>query len=93
MPHNDDTDRFCGVCHGKRHLPDMSAHDYAYSARSTTPCWACYVPAQPEAAQLGPDALMDLAIAKLAAAAAMTPAEYRAAEYAANNPRDIWEGH
>ena len=67
MPHNDDTDRFCGVCHGKRYLPDTSAHDYGYSARSRTPCWACYVPAAPEPAPLGPDALLDAAFPNAAA--------------------------
>ncbi len=77
MPYQDDTDRFCPVCKGRRKLRDTSTHDYGYSAYGSTPCWACYVPAAPEAAPLGPDALMDAALGDARAAwDAMTFAEY-----------------
>jgi nitrate/TMAO reductase-like tetraheme cytochrome c subunit len=88
--HLDDTDRFCSVCHGARVLPDTSTHDYAYNARSLTPCWACHVPADPEPQGLGPDDLMDAAIAKLAAANGMTIAAYRAMDHAENNTPSWW---
>ncbi len=87
---HDDTDRYCNVCHGARVLPDSSTHEYGYSARGTTPCWACHVSAQPEPMGLGPDALMDAATAKRAAANGMTIAAYRAMEYAENNLPEWW---
>lgn len=81
MPHNDDTDRFCPVCHGARYLTDTSRNEYGYSALSRTWCWSCYVPADPAPIPRKDD-LIDAAIAKLAAAAGMTPREWRAREYA-----------
>lgn len=77
MPYHDDTDRFCPLCGGKRYLIDGSRVDYGYSARSTTTCWACVRPSADEPAQLGPDALIDAAMARLAAAAGMSVPDFR----------------
>lgn len=81
MPHKDDTDRFCPVCHGTRRLVDTATHEYGYSAFSSATCWACYVPAEPTPIPRKDD-LIDAEIAKLAAAEGMTPQDYRAREYA-----------
>jgi hypothetical protein len=79
MPHNDDTDRFCPVCHGRRFLTDTHTSDYSYSAHTLTPCWSCHVPsAAVTAPYIGPDDLMDAAVARLAAAAGLGAAEFRA---------------
>lgn len=83
MPHHDDTDRFCGVCHGKRYLPDTSRDEYGYSAHSRTPCWSCHVPEAP-APIIGPDALMDAAFGSREARMAWDAerfAEYHGGDY------------
>ena len=74
-------DRHCPLCHGKRQLRDTSAHDYGYNAWSVTPCWACATPAEPDSV-LRKDDLIDAAVDRLAAAAGLSRAEYRAREYA-----------
>lgn len=81
MAYHDDTDRFCNVCHGTRRLSDTSTHEYGYSARSVTPCWACAGEREPDVIPRKDD-LIAAAIAKMASACGMTPAEYLAAEYA-----------
>lgn len=77
MPHNDDTDRFCPVCKGARRLTDTATHEYGYSARSLTPCWSCYVPEEPQPV-VGPDALVDAALASMG----MTRAQWNAERWA-----------
>lgn len=81
MRYNDETDRYCPTCHGTRRLTDTSRHEYGYSAHSTTTCWACATPPEPEVIP-SKDDLIAAAIAKLAAACGMTASEYLAAEYA-----------
>ena len=78
MPYHDDTDRYCPHCHGKRFFTDTHTHDYGYTARSLTRCTYCAPAIEPEAPHVGPDALMDAALARLAANAGMGVADFRA---------------
>lgn len=76
MPYTDDTDRHCPHCHGRRKFTDSHP-----GQPSVTWC-ICVTHGAPEAAQPGPDALMDEAVARLAAAAGVTAQAYRAQLFA-----------
>ena len=80
VPYHDDTDRFCPLCGGKRYLIDGARHDYGYSARSFTTCWACTTASEPEAIPAKDD-LIDAAVARMAAEAGMTIPDFRQAQW------------
>jgi hypothetical protein len=78
MAYNEDADRYCPHCGGKRFITDTHTHDYGYSARSVSRCWDCAPAVEPEAPYVGPDALMDAALARMG----MTSSEWSAALFA-----------
>lgn len=76
MPYRDDTDRHCPHCHGKRLFID----DHPGQPSVT---WCICVPRDAAPDDIpSKDALMDAAIASLAAAEGMTATAYRARAFA-----------
>lgn len=78
MPYQDDTDRYCPHCHGKRFFTDTHTHDYGYSARSVTRCWDCAPAVEPDAPHQLVDDLRDAAMARMLVSMGMTRDEYHA---------------
>lgn len=79
MPHNDDTDRYCPRCHGRRFFFDTSRDSYAPGATSLTRCDVCWVPETPEAPEAprkSDDELVAEATDRLIAQWGITKAEY-----------------
>lgn len=77
MAYNDDTDRHCPHCGGKRFFSDTHTHDYGYTARSNTRCWDCAPAVEPDVIP-DKDALVDAALARMG----MTSTEWSAALFA-----------
>lgn len=73
-----DEDRHCPRCHGTKRLIDTATHDYAYNARSYTPCDMCAAPVAPAAPIIGPDAAIDAHFAAIG----QSRAEWAAASFA-----------
>jgi hypothetical protein len=78
MAYNDDTDRHCPHCGGKRFFSDTHTHDYGYTARSNTRCWDCAPAVEPDAPRKSDDDLVAEATERMIAARGITKDEYYA---------------